>query len=188
MCPEKTFRPEGLRLLVNPLQKVPLAFGDVPRKNVPARGPSAFGQSPAKRSASLRRYAPKKRSGQRAFGFWPIPRKKSLQPSKMCPEKRSHQAAFGFWSILFGKSLQRPAAMPRKSAKLDSLRLLVHPLQKVSPAFRNVPRKNVHTRQSSAFGQSPAKSLSSVRRCTPKKRSRQAASGCLSTPTARLPK
>ena len=111
MYPQKTFTSGSLQLLVNPLRKISPATHCNGPKKCNSRQPSAFGQSPAKRSASLRRYAPKKRSGQRAFGFWPIPRKKSLQPSKMCPEKRSHQAAFGFWSILCRKPLKRPDAM-----------------------------------------------------------------------------
>ena len=105
--------------------------------------------------------------------------------------------------------------MTRKSAAQDCLRLLVDPLQKASPAFGDVPRKNVHaglpsaafphrprapqvtccdsskkssSGQPSAFGQSPTRIPASVRRCTLKKCSGQTTSGCLSTPTARLPK
>ena len=56
-----------------------------PGKNIHAGLPSTFGQSPAKSPVSLRRYAPKKRSGQRAFGFWSILCKKFRQPSEMYP-------------------------------------------------------------------------------------------------------
>ena len=114
-----------------------------------------------KKTASLRRCTPKKRSGQVAFGFWSMPHEKPCQPSEICPEK---------------------------TLRSDCLRLLINPLQKASPAFRNVPRKNVHIRRPSALDLYGAKSLSSLRRCTPKKCSGQTTSGCLSTPTARLPR
>ena len=84
---QKRVAPDRLRLLVNPLQKNPPAFGDVPRKNVETRPPSAFGQSPAKSPASLRKCISKKYSGQTVFGFWSIPCKKPLQPSEIYPGK-----------------------------------------------------------------------------------------------------
>ena len=117
--PKKTFRPDRLRLLVNPLQKVSLAFGDMPRKNVETRQPSTFGQFLAKSLASVRRYAPK---------------------------KRSRQIAFGFWSIPYKKPLQRPEMYLEKIFRSDCLRLLVDPLRKASPAFGDIPRKNVYAR------------------------------------------
>ena len=117
--PKKTFRPDRLRLLVNPLQKVSLAFGDMPRKNVETRQPSTFGQFLAKSLASVRRYAPK---------------------------KRSRQIAFGFWSIPYKKPLQRPEMYLEKIFRSDCLRLLVNSLQKVPLAFGDIPRKNVYAR------------------------------------------
>ena len=151
----KSATPDSLRLLVNPLQKVSLAFGDMPRKNVETRQPSTFGQFLAKSLASVRRYAPKKRSHQTAFGFGSIPYEKSHQPSELCSEKTF-----------------RPSR----------LRLLVNPPRKTSPAFGDVPRKNVEIRQPPAFGRYSAKGTSSVRRCIPKKRSGQRASGFWSIP------
>ena len=129
MYPEKTFTSGRLRLLVNPLRKISSAFGDVPRKNVPAGGPSALGQSFSKNlSSDLLRY-PEKVQLQTAFGFGSIPYEKSHQPSEMCPEK---------------------------TLRPDGLRLLVNSLQKVSPASGNVPRKDVPARQPpAAFSHRP---------------------------------
>ena len=108
-----------------------------------------------KKTASLRRCTPKKRSGQVAFGFWSMPHEKPCQPSEICPEK---------------------------TLRSDCLRLLINPLQKASPAFRNVPRKNVHIRRPSALGRYPTKSPTSLRNCALKRRSGQAASGFWSIP------
>ena len=107
---------------------------------------------------------------------------------KCTPKKYSRQTAFGFWSILFEKSLQRPAAMTRKSTAPDCLRLLVNPFRKISPAACCDNPKKYSSRLPSAFGQSSTKSPASLRKCTPKRRSGQTTSGCLSTPIARLPK
>ena len=134
------FTPDSLQLLVNPLQKVPSAFGDLPRKNVETRWPSAFSRSSAESPASLRRYTPEKRSRQIAFGFGSKPR------------ERPHL---------------RPTMCSRKTFRPDDLRILVIPLQKVPPAFGDIPRKNIHAGQPSALDLYGAKSLSSVRRCTP---------------------
>ena len=136
----KSVTPDSFQLLVDTPQKVPPAFGNIPRKNVYARPlPAAFShRSRGSPSGPMRR-----------------------------PEKEQLQTAFGFGSILFEKSLQRPVATTRKRAAPDSLLLLVNPLQKVSPASGNVPRKNVETRWPSAFGQSSAKNSASLRRCTP---------------------
>ena len=103
------------------------------------------------------------------------------------PEKEQLQTAFGFWSILCKKSRQRPEMYPEKTFRPGCLQLWGDPLRKATPAFGNVPRKNIPARQLSAFGQFSAKSLASVRKCTPKRRSGQTTSGCLSIPTARLP-
>ena len=67
--PEKTLRPDGLRLLVNPFRKISPATHCDDSKKYNSRRPSAFGQSPTKVPANLRRCIPKKRSGQTAFGF-----------------------------------------------------------------------------------------------------------------------
>ena len=158
MCPEKTFTPDRLRLLVDTLQKSPPAFGDVPRKNIQVRLPPVLGQSPTKSLASLRRCTSKK----------------CLRPS-----------ASGCLFPPTTRPLQRPAAIPRKSTAPDCLRLLVDPLQKASPAFGDIPRKNVHARPPSAFGQSSTKSPASLRRYTPEKCLRPSASSCLFPPTAR---
>ena len=141
--------------MVNPLQKVLPTFEDATRKNVETRWLSAFGRNPVKSSASLR---------------------------KCTPKKRSRQTAFSFWSIFFEKSIQRPAAMTRKSATPDRLRLLVNPFRKISPATRCDAPKKCNFRQPSAFGQSSAKSLSSVQKCSPKKRSHQTVFGFWSMP------
>ena len=161
MYPEKTFRPDNLRLPFPTDREAPQVARCDNSKKYSSRLPSAFGQFSAKSLASLRRCSSKKRSCRRAFSFG---------------------------SILCKKTLQRPAAMTRKRAASDSLRLLVDTLQKASPAFGNVPRKNVETRLPSAFGQSSTKSPASLRKCTPKRRSGQTTSGCLFPPIVRLPK
>ena len=113
MYPEKIFPPDSFRLLVNSLQKVSPASGNVPRKDVPARQPPA--------------------------AFSHRPRGSPSGPLRW-PEKEQLQTAFGFWSILFEKSLQRPAAITRKSTAPDSLRLWIYTEQKVSLAFGNIPQ------------------------------------------------
>ena len=130
-------------------------------KKSSSRKPSTFGQSFSENLSSgpLRRL--EKEQLQIAFGFWSILCKKPLQPSEMCPEK---------------------------TLRPDCLRLLVNPFRKISPATRCDDPKKYSSRLPSAFGQFSAKSLASVRKCTPKRRSGQTTSGRLSTPTARLPK
>ena len=96
--------------------------------------------------------------------------------------------AFGFLPIPCKKPHQRSEMYPEKTLKPDGLRLLANPLQKALPAFGDVLRKYVHAKQPSAFGRSPAKSPASLRRYTPEKCLGPSASGCLFTPTARLPK
>ena len=115
----KSAAQDGLRLLVDTLQKVPLAFVDIPRKNVYTRPLSAAFSHRSRGSLSgpLRRL--EKVQLQTAFGFLPIPCEKFLQPSEMYPERTF-----------------RP----------DRLWLLDNPLQKASQAFGDVPRKNVETR------------------------------------------
>ncbi len=134
MYPQKTFTSGSLQLLVNPLRKISPATHCNGPKKCNSRQPSAFGQSPAKRSASLRRYTPEKcltpvrfrlpfstdreapqaihcngskkcNSGQTsAFGQYPAKSPASLRRCVL--KKRSRQMAFGFWSILFGKPLK----------------------------------------------------------------------------------
>ena len=217
ICPEKTLRPDGLRLLVNPFRKIsPVtycddpkksssrkpsafgrclakktpAFGDVPRKNVHARPPSAFGQSPAESPASIRRCTPEKCLRPSASGclFPPTARlpkrstamaRKSATPDNLrllVDTPRKAPPAFGdvspknvharqlstFELILYGKPLKRPAAITRKSAAPDCLRLLVDPLQKIPSAFGDIPRKNVYARPlPAAFPHRPRGSPSS---------------------------
>ena len=157
----KSTAPDCLRFWVNPPRKAPPAFGDVPRKNVETRWISAFGHSSTKSLSSLRKCT----------------LKKCLRPS-----------ASGCLSIPTARLPKRTAAMLRKSTAPDCLRFWVNPPRKAPPAFGDVPRKNVETRWISAFGHSSTKSLSSLRKCTLKKCLRPSASGCLSIPTARLPK
>jgi|GEM_PF-2649390 len=149
MYPEKTFRPDNLRLPFPTDREAPQAtYCDDPKK-YSSRPPPALGRSSAKSPTSLRKCTPKKYSRQTAFGFWSILCKKPLQPLEMYPEK------------IFPP---------------DSLRLLVNPFRKISPATCCDDPKKYSSRQPSAFGQSPAKSHSSLWKCTPKKCSGQAAS------------
>ena len=157
----KRVAPNNLRLLVNTQRKFLSAFGNVPRKDVQARQPPAAFSHRSRGSPS----GPMRR-----------------------PEKEQLQTTSGFGSILSKKPLQPSEIYPEKTFTPDGFRLWVDPLQKASPAFGDLPRKNVHARLPSAFGQFSAKSLASVRKCTPKRRSGQITSGSLSTPTAKLPK
>ena len=146
----KSTAPDSFRLWVDTLRKVPPAFGNVPRKNIPARQPSTFGQFSAKSLASVRKCTPKRRPGQTTSGclFPPIVR---------------HP--------------KRPAAITRKSTAPDSLRLWIYTEQKASPAFGDIPRKNVEIRQPPAAFFHRSLGLSSAQRCTLKKRLRQTAFG-----------
>ena len=157
----KSAAPYSLRLWIYTEQKVSPAFGNVPRKNIPARKPSTFGQFSAKSLASVRKCTPKRRSGQTTSGCLSTP---------------------------IVRLPKRPAAITRKSTAPDCLRLLVNPFRKISPAARCDDPKKSSSGQPPAFGQFSAKSFASVRKCTPKRRSGQTTSGSLSTPIARLPK
>ena len=161
MYPEKIFPPDSFRLWVNSLQKVSPASGNVPRKDVQARPPPALGRSSAKSHSSLWKCTPKRRSGQTTSGCLSTP-----------------IARLPKW----------PVAITRKSTAPDRLRFLVNPFRKISPAARCDNPKKCSSRQLSAFGQFSAKSLASVRKCTPKRRPGQTTSGCLFPPIARLPK
>ena len=109
----KSTAPDSLRLWVNPFRKIsPAACCDDPKKSSSGQ-PSALGRYPAKSPTSLRNCALKRRSGQTASGFGSILSKKPLQPSEIYPEK---------------------------TFTPDGFRLWVDPLQKVSPAFGNVPQ------------------------------------------------
>ena len=204
----------------------------MPRKNVETRPPLAFGQSPTKSLASVRKCTPKRRSGQTTSGCLSTPTARLPRRPAAMPRKSTAPDSLQLLVNPLQKVSPAFRNVPRKSATLDSLRLLVNPLQKVSPAFRNVPRKNIYarplpavsshrprgfpsdplrrlekvqlqtassfwsiprkkslqpseiypekniqTRPPPAFGQSSTKSLSSLRRFTPKKRSRQTAFG-----------
>ena len=98
------------------------------------------------------------------------------------------KTAFGFWSIPHENPRQPSEIYPEKMFMPDYLRLLL-PTDREAPqvACCDDPKKSSSGRPS-AFGQSPAKSLSSLRRCTLKKCSCRTTFGCLSTPTARLPR
>ena len=151
MCPEKIFTPDSLRLLVNPLRKTTQATRCNTPKKYSSGLPSAFGQFPAKSPVSVRRCAPKKRSHQTASGFWSILCKNLRQPSEMYPGKM-------FTPVRF--------------------RLLVNPLRKTTQVTRCDSSKKSSSRQPWAFGQSPAKSPVSLRKCTPAIRLGLSALGC----------
>ena len=182
-----------------------MARCDDPKK-CGSRLPSALGRYPAKSPTSLRNCVLKRRSGQAASSFGEILCEKPLQPLEMYPEKIFPPDSFRFLvnslqkvspasgnvprkdvparqlPVAFfpptAKLPRRPAAITRKSMVPDSLRLLVDPLQKASPAFGDLPRKNVHAGLPSAFGRSPAKSSASLRKCTPAIRLGLSALGC----------
>ena len=83
----KSTAPDSFQLLVDTPQKVPPAFGNIPRKNVYARPlPAAFSHQPrGSPSGPMRR--PEKERLQTAFGFWSILSEKPLQPSEIYPGK-----------------------------------------------------------------------------------------------------
>ena len=120
MYPEKTFRPDNFRLPFPTDREDPQATRCDNPKKYSSRLPSAFGQFSAKSPTSLRNCALKRRSGRTTFGCL-------FPPTARLPK----------W----------PAAMTRKRAAPDDFRLLVDPLQKASPAFGDVPRKNIQVRQ-----------------------------------------
>ena len=166
---------DGLWLWVNPFRQLsPAARCDNPKK-CGSRRPSAFGRYSTKSSSSLRLWIYTEQKASPAFGnvlrknvetrqpsaLGRYPAKSPTSPSELCSEKTFRPGCLQLWG---------------------------DPLRKATPAFGNVPRKNIPARQLSAFGQFSAKSLASVRKCTPKRRSGQTTSGCLSTPIARLPK
>ena len=151
MYPEKTFRPDNLRLPFHTDREAPqVARCDNPKKYSSRQLP-AFGRYFAKSLSS--------------------------DPLRW-PEKVQLQTVFGFWSILFERSLQRPVAMTRKSTAPDSLRLLVNPFRKISPATRCDDLKKSSSRLPSTLDLYWAKSLSSLRRCTPAIRLGLSALGC----------
>ena len=152
---------DSLRLWIYTEQKVPPAFGDLPPKNVQVR------QLPA---ASSHR-----------------PRGLSSDPLRQL-EKEQLRTAFGFWSIPCKNPLQRSEMYPKKMFMSDYLRLPFHTDREASQVTRCDDPKKCGSRLPSAFGRSPAKSLSSLRRFTLKKCSCRTTFGCLSTPTAKLPK
>ena len=190
MCPEKTFRPDNLRLPFPTDREAPqVARCDDPKKSSSGRL-SAFGRSPAKSLSSLRRCTPKKYSGQTTSGrLLPTDREapqaarcddpkkcdsrlpsaldlygaKSLSSLRRCtPKKCSGQTTSGCLSTPTARLPRRPAAIARKSAAQDCLQLLVGPLQKVLPAFGDIPRKNVYARPlPAAFSHRPRGSPSS---------------------------
>ena len=113
----KSAAQDCLRFLVDTLQKAPPASGNVPRKDVPARQPpAAFSHRSRGLSSDLLRCLEKVQL-QTAFGFGSIPCEKSHQPSELCSEKTFRPGRLQLWG---------------------------DPLRKASPAFGDLPRKNVH--------------------------------------------
>ena len=98
------------------------------------------------------------------------------------------KTAFGFWSIPGKKPLQRSGMYPEKMFMPDYLRLLLSTDREAPQVTRCDSSKKCGTGQPSAFGQSPTKIPASVRRCTLKKCLCRTTFGCLSTPTAKLPR
>ena len=182
--PEKMFMPDDLRLPFHTDREAPQVACCDNSKKYGSGQPSAFGRSPAKSLSSLRRFTSKKCSGQTTSGrLLPTDREapqvtrcddpkkcssgqpsafgrssaKSLSSVRRCTLKKcSCRTTFGCLSTPTERLPKWPAATTRKSMIPDSLRLLVNPLQKVSPASGNVPRKDVPARQPpAAFSQRP---------------------------------
>jgi len=87
MYPEKTFRPDNLRLPFPTDREAPQATRCDNPKKCSFRQPSALGRYLAKSPTSLRNCALKRRSGQAASSFGEILCEKPLQPLEMYPEK-----------------------------------------------------------------------------------------------------
>ena len=155
----KSAAPDSLRLLVDPLQKASPAFGDLPRKNVQVKQlPVAF-FPPTARPFKWPAATTRKSAAQDCLRLLVDPPRESSSPSEMYPEK------------MF---------MP------DYLRLPFHTDREAPQVACCDDPKKCSSRLPSAFGRSPAKSLSSLWKCTLKKCSCRTTFGCLSTPTARL--
>ena len=138
MYSEKMFTPDYFRLLLPTDREAPQVACCDNSKKYGSGQPSAFGQSPAKSLSSLRRFTLKKCSCRTTFGYLSTP-----------------TARLPKWA----------AAIARKRAAPDCLRLLVDPLQKASPAFGDLPRKNVHAGlPSAAFPHRPRSSPSGLLR------------------------
>lgn len=151
MCPEKTLRSDRLWLWVNPLRKTTqVACCDVPKK-YSSRQLSAFGQYSAKSLSSLRRYTPEKYSCRTASGFRSILSKNPRQPSEIYPGK-----------------MFTPVC----------LRLPFPTNHEASPATCCDAPKKCSSRLPSALDLYWAKSLASLRKCTPAIRLGLSALGC----------
>ena len=87
MYPEKTFRPDNLRLPFPTDREAPQAARCDGPKKCNSRQLSAFGQSFSKNLSSGPLRRPEKVQLQTAFGFWSILSEKPLQPSEIYPEK-----------------------------------------------------------------------------------------------------
>ena len=124
MYPEKTFRPDNLRLPFHTDREAPQATRCDNPKKYSSRQPSALGQFSAKSLASLRRYTPEKCLRPSASGCL-------FPPTARLPK----------W----------PVAIARKSTAPDSLRLLVNPFRKISPAARCDDPKKCSSRQPSTL-------------------------------------
>ena len=134
MYPEKTFRPDNLRLPFPTDREAPQVARCDSSKKSSSRQPLTFGQSPAKSPVSLRRYTPEK----------------CLRPS-----------ASGCLFPPIARLPKRPATIPRKSTAPDGFQLLVNPFRKISPETRCDNSKKSSSRKPSTFDQSFSKNLSS---------------------------
>ena len=183
LCSEKAFRPDNLWLWIYIEQKASPAFGDVPRKNVYARPLSAAFSTPIvrhpKRSAAMTR----KRVAPDSLRLWIYSEQKASPAFEDLPrKKRLRPPAFGLRATPREKPLQPSATYPEKTFTPASLWLPGYAPRKVSPALRNVPRKNVHTCRPSALSPYLAKSPESARKRALKKRLRPPAFGRRATP------
>ena len=134
-----------------------------------------------------------------AFGFGFIRSKKFRQPSEIYPEKmfmpdylrlpfhtdREAPQVARCDSSKKSSSGQPSEIYPEKMFMPDYLRLPFHTDRKAPQVTRCDSSKKYGSGRPSVFGRSPAKSLSSLRRFTPKKCSCRTTFGCFFPPTAR---
>ena len=106
--------------------------------------PSAFGRYPAKSPTSLRRCVLKNVHIRQLSAFGQSSAENHSSGPMRRLEKVQLRTAFGFWSMPRKKPLQPSEIRPEKTLRPDGFRLLVDPLQKVSPASGDIPRKNVY--------------------------------------------
>ena len=152
MYPEKTFRPDNLRLPFPTDREAPQATRCDNPKKYSSRQLSAFGQFSVKSLASLRNCALKRRSGQAASSFGEILCKKPLQRSEIYPEKVQLQTVFGFWSIPCKKSRQPSEIYPGKMFTPVRFRLPFSTDREAPQVARCDNSKKYSSRLPSAFG------------------------------------